>query len=157
VKDWFSGFNPREQLSLLLLTIALVFYVLYFVAWSPVASMRDDMAARNSSALEVLARVDAMVSEVIRLRSSGEGGQQKRNLTSLINQSTSGLKLPVSRLQPNSRGEIQVRLESAVFDDVLIWLHDMEYKQSLLVREVSITRAGTTGRVNASIRIAQGA
>ena len=79
----------------------------------------------------------------------------KRNITTLINQSTARLKLPVSRLQPNSRGEIQVRLENAVFDDILKWLHAMEYREGLLVREVSITQAGTKGRVNATVRMAQ--
>ena len=156
MKDWFTRYNQREQLSLLALAAVLGCYVLYFVIWAPVASMRDEMATRNRNASQVLQRVDAMVSEVLRLRNNGEGKSLKRNLTSIVNQSTSQLALPVSRLQPNSRGEIQVRLENAVFNDILQWLHDMEYRQSLLVREVSITQSGTAGRVNASIRIAQG-
>ena len=156
MKDWFTRYNQREQLSLLAVAAVLGCYVLYFGIWAPVASMRDEMATRNRNASQVLQRVDAMVSEVLRLRNNGEGKSLKRNLTSIVNQSTSRLALPVSRLQPNSRGEIQVRLENAVFDDILQWLHDMEYRQSLLVREVSITQSGTAGRVNASIRIAQG-
>jgi type II secretory pathway component PulM len=156
LKDWFARYNQTEQLSLLLLVAFLGCYILYFMTWAPVAAMRDEMATRNHNAAQVLQRVDAMVSEVLRLRKSGEGMSRKQNLTSIINQSTGALELPVSRLQPNSRGEIQVRLENAVFDDILQWLHDMEYRQSLLVREVSITQSGTTGRVNASIRIAQG-
>lgn len=156
MKNWFSRFNPREQLSLLLMSAVVVCYLLYFLAWSPIASKREAMALRNRGAVEVLQRVDAMVSEVMRLRDSGLAVSQKRNLTTVINQSTRNLQLPVSRLQPNSRGEIQVRLENAVFDDLLSWLHDMEYNQGLLVREVSITQAGTVGRINASVRIAQG-
>ena len=157
MKDWFLRYNPREQLALLLVAVVLGLYILYFLVWTPVATMRNEMAARNDSAAQVLQRVDAMVSEVLRLRSNGEGPSQKRNLTSLINQTTGALALPVSRLQPNSRGEIQVRLENAIFDDTLKWLHEMEYTQGLLVREVSITQSGQVGRVNASIRIAQGA
>ena len=157
MKDWFSRYNQREQLSLLLLAVAVACYLLFFVVWSPITSMREEMVARNESASEVLQRVDAMVSEVIRLRSSGEGTTRKRNLTSLINQSTSRLDLPVSRLQPNSRGEIQVRLENAAFEDIIRWLYDMEYNEGLMVREVSITQSGVVGRVNASVRIAQGA
>jgi general secretion pathway protein M len=156
LKNWFSRFSPTEQLSLLLMSGVVVCYVLYFLAWAPIASKSEAMAVRNHGAAEVLQRVDAMVSEVIRLRNSGQSASQKRNLTSVINQSTRNLGLPVSRLQPNSRGEIQVRLEDAVFDDLLSWLHDMEYNQGLLVREVSITQAGTAGRINASVRIAQG-
>ena len=156
MKDWFLSHNPREQLSLLALAIVIACYVLYSVVWGPVVSKREAMSDRNRTAAEVLQRVDGMVSEVLRLRSNGEDVSSKRNLTSVINRSTSALELPVSRLQPNSRGEIQVRLENAVFNDVLRWLHDMEYEQGLLVREVSITQSGTIGRVNTSVRIAQG-
>jgi general secretion pathway protein M len=157
MKDWFSRYNPREQLSLLLVAAVLVCYVLYFFLWAPVSAKRANMEVRNDSAVVVLQRVDAMVSEILRLRSDGSASvSQKRNLATIINDSTSKMALPVSRLQPNSRGEIQIRLENAVFDDTLKWLHDMEYNQGLLVREVSITRAGAVGRINASIRIAQG-
>ena len=156
MKDWFSHFNPREQLSILILAGFLGCYILYFLVAAPLDAKRSNMAARNRGAIEVLQRVDAMVSEVLHLRSTGSAVSQKRNLTSLINLSSGQFDLPVSRLQPNSRGEIQVRLENAVFDDILRWLHNVEYKQGLLVREVSITQAGSAGRVNASIRVGQG-
>jgi general secretion pathway protein M len=156
LKDWFSRYSPREQLSLLLMAAAIACYALYFVAWAPVAAMRDDMARRNNDAVKVLQRVDAMVSEVLLLRSTGSGVAAKRNLTSLINRSTGRFQLSVTRLQPNSRGEIQVRLEQAAFNDLLLWLHDIEYSQGLLVHEVSITQAGSPGAVNASVRIGQG-
>jgi type II secretory pathway component PulM len=96
-----------------------------------------------------------MVSQLLQLREKGASPGAKRNLTSVINQSTARLKLPVMRLQPNSRGEIQVRLENASFDDVLKWLHQMEYSESLLVREVSLTPTGSAGLVNVTVRIAE--
>lgn len=156
MKNWFSQFNQREQLSLLLLACVLSLYVLYMLVWSPLASRRDQMALQNQGVAASLQRVDAMVSEVMQLRDSGGSRSgNRRNLTSLINQSTGRLQLQVTRLQPNSRGEIQVRLEAAAFDDLLMWLHEMEYTEALLVREVSITQAGSAGRVNATVRIAQ--
>jgi len=156
LKRWFSSLNQREQLSLLILAGALGIYFLFVALWSPLASSRDQMFERNQAIASSLQRVDAMVSEVLLLRQSGSGNSSKRNLTSLINQSTSRMDLQVSRLQPNSRGELQVRLENASFDDVLAWLYEMEFGQGLQVREVSLTLSGSAGRVNASVRIAQG-
>jgi type II secretory pathway component PulM len=155
MKSWFLQLNQREQLSLLVLGLALGLYLLYMLVWSPLDGARDRLAQQNESVATSLQRVDAMVSEITRLRESGARPGARRNLTSLINQSTSALALPVSRLQPNSRGEIQVRLESAAFDDLLTWLYQMEYREGLLVREVSVTQAGSVGRVNATVRIAQ--
>jgi type II secretory pathway component PulM len=125
------------------------------LVWSPLDGARDRLAEQNVGVAGSLQRVDAMVSEITRLRESGARPESRRNLTSLINQSTSALALPVSRLQPNSRGEIQVRFENAAFDDLLTWLYQMEYREGLLVREVSVTQAGSVGRVNATVRIAQ--
>lgn len=153
---WFDRFNTREQLSLLALGIALALYLLYMLAWGPLDRARDEMKARNESVALSLGRVDAMVSEVLALRESGESGNSRRNLTSLVNQTTAAAGLAVSRLQPNSRGEIQVRLEGVDFSQLMGWLYEVEYGQALLVREVSITQSGTVGRVNATIRLGQG-
>lgn len=155
MKEWFAQLEQREQLSLVVLAFALALYVLYMLVWSPLESKRDQLILQNQGVASSLQRVDAMVSEITQLRDSGGGRNQRRNLTSLINQSTARLEIQVNRLQPNSRGEIQVRLEGAAFDDLMVWLHEMEYREALLVREVSITQSGSVGRVNATVRIAQ--
>jgi general secretion pathway protein M len=155
LKEWFAGLNQREQLSLLLLGFAVGLYLLYMVAWAPLAERRTQLALQNQGVAQSLQRVDAMVSEITSLRAGGGTGTVARNLAALVNQSTGRHGLQVSRLQPNSRGDIQVRLENAAFDDLLAWLDDIENREGLLVTEVAITRSGTAGRVNASIRIAQ--
>ena len=155
MKEWYAGLNQREQLSLLIMSGALVLYLLYMFLWSPLIEKRERLEVQNQGIAGSLQRVDAMASEVVRLREGGSQTGARRNLTSLINGSTGRHKLQVNRLQPNSRGEIQVRMESASFDDLLAWLHEMEYVEGLLVREVSITQAGAVGRVNATVRIAQ--
>ncbi|MDX1732821.1 MAG: type II secretion system protein M [Halioglobus sp.] len=155
MKAWFAALEQREQLSLLVLAAAVFVYLLYMLVWTPLDNRRDDLAQQNTVIAESLTRVDAMASELLQLRESGSARGPRRNLASVINESTGRQQLPVSRLQPNSRGEIQVRLENAVFDDLLGWLHEMEYKEGLLVREVSITQTGSVGRVNATVRIAQ--
>ena len=155
MKDWFAQLNQREQMSLFILSLAVGLYLLFVLIWSPLATKRDALEVQNSAIAGSLARVDAMVSELLQLRDGGAAVNTRRNLTSLINQSTSRMELQVSRLQPSSRGDIQVRLENAAFDDVLEWLHEMEYREGLLVREVSVTQAGSLGRVNATVRIAQ--
>jgi len=158
MKQWFERFSPREQLSLLVMTLAVGLYLLYMLALHPLASRRDALAAQNQGVAASLQRVDSMVSEIKALGTSGAGAARSgsRNLTTLVNRSTRSHNLQVSRLQPNSRGEIQVRLEAVVFDDLIAWLHDMEYRESLLLQEVAIAETGASGRVNATVRIASG-
>jgi general secretion pathway protein M len=155
MKAWFAGLNQREQMSLLVLGLVLVLYLLYLFIWSPLSNKREQLLLQNTAMAASRARVDAMVSELLLLRASGVQTGSSRSLTSVINESTSRLQLPVIRLQPNSQGEIQVRLENAVFDDVLKWLYEMEYTEHMLVREVSLTQANSAGLVNITARIAE--
>ena len=155
MKEWFLHLNQREQISVLALGLVLALYLLYMFVWSPLDTRREALQMQNAAIAESQVRVEAMVSQLLQLRKKGASPGLKRNLTSVINQSTARLKLPVIRLQPNSRGEIQVRFEDASFDDVLKWLYEMEYTENLLVRDVSMTPTGSSGRVNVTVRIAE--
>ena len=155
MKDWFAQLSQRDQLSLLALGLVLCLYLLYMLVWKPLDDKRELLEQQNSVVAASLQEVDVMVSEIMRLRDSGAVAGARRNLTSLINQSTGRRGLQVTRLQPNSRGEIQVRLEGAAFDEVLAWLHEIENQEGLLVMEAAVTPAGMAGRVNATVRIAQ--
>jgi type II secretory pathway component PulM len=61
----------------------------------------------------------------------------------------------VRRLQPNSRGEVQVRFESVDYDNLVRWLHRIEVVEGLVVVDASIAQAGRSGGVNATLRIAE--
>ena len=156
MKQWFAGLTQREQLSLLIMGLAVALYLIFVLFMAPLSQARDSMAMQNRGVEESLQRVDVLVSQILHLRETGNGSTTSRNLTSLVNRSTSSHQLQVNRLQPNSRGELQVRLENAVFDDLIAWLHQIEYTERLRVLETSITQAGSAGRVNATIRLSQG-
>ncbi|TXS96279.1 type II secretion system protein M [Parahaliea maris] len=155
MSQWFDRFNMREQISLLALALALLLYLAYMLLWRPLDVQREDMLARNAATAVSLQRVDGMVSEILALRESEGGATRRRNLTTVVNQTTAAAGLAVSRLQPNSRGEIQVRLEGVEFGALAGWLYEVEYGQSLLVREVSMTQSGSAGRVDATVRLGQ--
>ena len=156
MKQWFTGLTQREQLSLLIMGLAVALYLAFVIFIAPLSQARDRMVVQNRGVAESLQRVEVLVSQILHLRETGNGSSTNRNLTSLVNRSTSSYQLQVNRLQPNSRGELQVRLENAVFDDLIAWLYQVEYKEGLRVLETSITQAGNVGRVNATVRLAQG-
>lgn len=155
MKQWFAQLAQREQISLLVLASVFVIYLMYILVWLPLESRREALILQNEAVAESRVRVDAMVSQIIQLRKSGAQSGARRNLTSVINESTTRLKLPVIRMQPNRQGEIQVRLENADFGAMMQWLHEIEHGKGLLVRELSLTQAGTAGRVNVTVKVAE--
>ena len=64
MRSWFLRLNQREQLSLLVLGLAIGLYLLYMLIWSPLDGARDRLAQQNESVATSLQRVDAMVSEI---------------------------------------------------------------------------------------------
>ena len=71
MKEWFAQLNQREQLSLFALALAVALYLLYMLAWAPLDNKREQLAQQNGVIATSLQRVDAMVSEIMRLRDGG--------------------------------------------------------------------------------------
>ena len=156
IVDWFRGYNEREQAYLLAVGAALVLYALFMGVWKPLTGLRDEMATRNAATEATLVRVQALASELKQLRAAG-GGPQTRNMNQLINVSTSEVGIRPSRIQPNSRGEPQIRFENVGFAELMRWLHRIEYDEGIAVKEVSINPGDRGGLVKATIRLGQGA
>jgi type II secretory pathway component PulM len=154
MKKWFLTRPQNEQISLAVLAGALVVYGLWMGLLSPLQSARDEALAQNVRAAEVKQQVNAMVTEIQRLRGAG-ATQVKANLLTLVNQVSQSQGLPISRMQPSSNGELQVRFESVLFNDVVGFLHQLETVEGVIVREVALTQT-TVGVVSATIRLAQG-
>lgn len=74
-------------------------------------------------------------------------------MTRTLSQASEANGLAVKRLQPNSRGEVQIRFEGVAFDSLLQFLEQIEGVIGLAVLDASISSAGQNGGVNATLRI----
>lgn len=154
MKDMFFNMTRREQIYVLVMVAAVGLWLLFTFALAPASAAREAMKASNESAINLLARVDAKATELIRIRQEGST-QNNGSLVSAVSRSSELAGLPVRRLQPNSRGEVQVRYEVVDYDDLARWLYQVEMVEGLVVVEASITQAGRSGGVNASVRVAR--
>ena len=127
---------------------AWVFIQLIFVELD---GRRDRLAAGNEALASKLSRIDLKVEQLVALRAAGGGVQV--NLTRTLSQLSEALGLPVKRLQPNSRGEVQIRFEGVAFDGLLQFLERVEGSSGLIVVDGSISSAGNNGGVNATLRV----
>ena len=152
MRDWFNAQNQRDQLALMVLMAAVVLYSLVSFVLMPASAARSQMAANNTAALAQLARVEAKVSQLLDLRARSESGKNQ-NLSSTLSAAAQNAGLIVKRLQPNSRGEVQVRFESVEFDALLQWLQTIEGNEGLRIVDASVSDAGRSGGVNATLQV----
>ena len=121
MREWFNSQSPRDQMAILLLIGFLLVFSVFQFALMPMSENRAQMALNNGAASAQLSRVEAKVSRLLSLRDAGSTGQND-NLSSTLSAAAQNAGLTVKRLQPNSRGEVQVRFEGADFDALLQWL-----------------------------------
>ena len=152
MREWFNAQTPRDQIALIALAAAVVIYSVVAFALVPASEARSQMMANNKAATAQLARVEAKVSQLVDLRANGESGQNQ-NLSSTLSAAAQNAGLTVKRLQPNSRGEVQVRFESVEFDALLQWLQTIEGSEGLRIIDASVSDAGRSGGVNATLRV----
>ncbi len=154
MKEWFERLTARDQVAVLMLTVFLAIFILLKSIVLPLNQEQELLRQNNQDVAAALARVDAKASQLIALR-AGETGVQ-RNISSLITDASEVQGLQVQRLQPNSRGEAQVRFEGVDFDRLLKWFDQIEYEDNLVVIDVALSQGGRLGGVNATVRVAQG-
>lgn len=152
MKQWFESLSRRDQIALLMLAGALLLWTYTQLIFIELDGRRERLVQGNAALAEKLVRVDLKVAQLAALR-SGKGSQPV-NLTRTLSQASDASGLPVKRLQPNSRGEVQIRFESVPFDGVLRFLEQVEGMSQLSVVDASISSAGKNGGVNATLRIA---
>lgn len=152
MREWFNSQSPRDQIAILLLTGFLLVFSVFQFALMPMSENRAQMALNNGAASAQLSRVEAKVSRLLSLRDAGSTGQND-NLSSTLSAAAQNAGLTVKRLQPNSRGEVQVRFEGADFDALLQWLQTVEGNEGLRIIDASVSDAGRSGGVNATLRV----
>lgn len=152
IRQWFESLSARDQIALMILGAAVGLWAFVFLIFIELDGRRERLVNGNQALTQKLHRVDLKVEQLAVLREGGGDGQV--NLTRTLSQASETLGLTVKRLQPNSRGEVQLRFEGIAFDGLLQFLEQIEGSAGLVVKEASISSAGRSGGVNATLRIA---
>ena len=151
MRQWFQSLVARDQMALMILGAVLGLWVFIQAIFVELDGRRERLTASNEALVLKLSRIDLKVEQLAALRSAGGGVQV--NLTRTLSQLSEALGLPVKRLQPNSRGEVQIRFEGVAFDGLLQFLEQIEGSSGLVVINGSISSAGNNGGVNATLRV----
>ena len=151
MRQWFESLPSRDQIALMALVAALGLWLFVQLIFIELDGRRDRLTQSNQALTEKLIRVDLKVEQLAALRAGGR--DQKLNLTRALSQASEANGLAVKRLQPNSRGEVQIRFEGVAFDNLLQFLQQIEGVSGLAVLDASVSSAGRNGGVNATFRV----
>lgn len=144
----------RDQAMLILLGGVLALYLLYQLTWRPLAEANARLRLQNAAAEQSLQNVTRLAAEYRELqRASAHNQSQGQNLAQVVDQTVAANGLHMSRFQPGSGGDVQVRLDNASFDKVAQWLNQLESVHTVTIKELAVAPGSGSGLVNVSVRL----
>ena len=157
VKQWFNNLAQREQQMVLSAFVIIVVFIIYSL-WSSFTSHIENLQHRVNNQQSIQSWMQQAANEVNQLRGSGTAGARpkgKQLLLGLIDRSAKQNKLGSSlqKVQPEGEQGVRVWLEKAAFDNIVVWLDNLQYKHGLVVTDISIDSQEVTGTVNARVLI----
>ncbi|MFT5578301.1 MAG: general secretion pathway protein M [Paraglaciecola psychrophila] len=159
-RQWFDTLNSRDQLSVLAGAVAVGLYILIVLLWSPLSQQQQSLVLQNQQAGVSLRNVEALAQQYQALQGGSAkktNSTGKKNLTSLIDRLVKANGLQMKRFQPSSSGDVQLRFENAVFNNIVMLLHQLETDNAIAIKDLSISPGSAIGLVDISVRLSGGA
>ena len=159
MRSWFESLAERERMFVLTAAVVIVLATFWFGIWTPLDSGQKSAAARVDTWRISLAELRPLKSQ-IQASGSGQPGQaaQDQPLVVIVDSTLRqrGLYGSLQRSQPTPTGDgIRVEFESAAFDDLMLWLGDVNRQYGLLVQSgsFSVATGENAGRVNSTLTL----
>ena len=159
MRSWFESLEEREKIFVLTAALVIVFSSIWFGIWRPLDSGQKSTAARVDTWKISLAELQPLKGQV---QASGTGQPiqtgQDQSLVLIVDNTLRqrGLYNALQRSQPTPAGNgIRVEFEDAAFDDMMLWLGDINRQYGLLVQSGSFSVASgeNPGRVNSTLTL----
>jgi general secretion pathway protein M len=154
--QWYTSLQPRERLMVIATSIVVAVTIFYIAIWEPLHKGLDDAQQQFQSNLKNLQWMQQAATEVRSLKASGgriRNIDTNQPVTLLVEQSAaiSAIKPNLSKLESSGQDGARVALDGASFDQMLIWLNNLEQNHGVPVSSANIERADKPGTINARL------
>lgn len=159
MRAWFESLAERERVMVSSAAVFVVIAVFWFGIWTPLESGQQSVSARVATWTVSLAELRPLKGQI----QAGDSGQpvqagQDQSLIVIVDNSLRqrGLNTALQRSQPTPAGDgIRVEFESVAFDDLMLWLGDVNRQYGLQIQSGNFSSASgdIPGRVNSSLTL----
>jgi len=160
--EWFKQLTLREQQTLLVGALVLVFIIVYFLVWEPLVKERAYLEQTVLVQKENLRWMQAAAVEIEQLRqplnSATSAIKNKPSLLSLIDRSSRQgvLKKVEKRIEPKGEQEVRVTFKAISFTDFVQWLAQLANNHQIVVKIISIESLSTPDQVKINVTLNNG-
>ncbi|MDZ4811992.1 MAG: type II secretion system protein M [Pseudomonadota bacterium] len=158
MSQWWRSLNERDR-GMLRVGISVVAALLFWAfLWDPADRSRQSLRTQVSDAESNLAYMHAAATQLQSLNAGGSASvfeRSGRSLLALADSSAREARLghAVKRIEPVSAGRVNIWLEAAEFDQVAIWLEQLQSVYGVRVEEYSLQRSEGEGKVDGRLSL----
>jgi general secretion pathway protein M len=159
MKDWWQNLALREKQVLSAGTLAVIFFFLYLMVWSPLTEKVNLLRRNMQSNAELLAWMESVDRQISTLSSNAKNKPiSTASILSILQKElgSSPLAAHVTQLHQAENDSVQFNLQTADFDRFIEILTELSRKYGLILSHFSAVPLGTPGEVNASVTIKAG-
>lgn len=159
MKDWFYGLEQREQLIVGVGAVVAALILLWALVWMPLERAHRDAEANLGRWQDALTDLRVVAAN---LGTSGPTSPTSRAVSSndspvvIVDRTLRehSLNNTAKRQQPTPNG-VRVEFENVAFDQLVVWLGDLNSRYAMEVQAGSLSLASRAGpgRINASLTL----
>ena len=151
----FEALDPRERRLIVTAALVAIVALVFLAVVQPLDRYRDELEARVESQRELVGWMRGAV-KVLRERGPARGAPVTGgSLLAMTDASArdAGLAGAIRRIQQEGDDAVRVRLESASFDQIMLWLENLKRHNGVIASEMSVDRAEGAGLVNTTLTL----
>lgn len=159
MRSWFEALDEREKIIVIAAAVFIVVVVFWFGVWKPLDRGQASAAARVDQWRISLTELRPLKGQIQGSDAAQSiAADQEQSLVVIVDGTLRqrGLHNSLERSQPSPSGNsIRVEFDNAAFDDLMLWLGDVNQQYGLMVESGSFSRASgdNPGRVNSSLTL----
>lgn len=139
LQSWWLSLQKREQHLVLATAVTLTIAAFYWLLWAPLHQSYQVQQQQLQLVSQQLLQVRSF--PVVSAQTKVQG-----SLTDIISSSARTHKIQVSRMQPQN-DQMQVMLNDISFDQLLTWLHELQYQHHVSIVQLDLAVADAPGMV----------
>ncbi len=154
IRQYLDQLNERERRMVYAAAIALLVFLPYQLAWVPFTSSITDLKEKVQQQEQDLVWMQNSATELKQLARNTKSKTAGSNSLYGVIENTARQKFGNDiRVEQESKNGIRVRIKETGFDDMLLWLDDLQYRHKVYVKEFKVDRETGVGRVSVNILI----
>lgn len=153
----FHGLPKRDQLALKVLTLGIIIFMAFIFVWQPVQAFKESSKAASEQAYQDLVWMKENQAAARIAGRQQQGNQQRpvsaQSLLSTVSASAQRFSIDLQRFEPRGDSKVNVWLDRVPFDQMMLWLSDINQKNNIVVEQMTVDKTDQPGQVSARLSL----